>query len=102
MSGTSSMRGGIAAGRIIELLSFAATPTFAVMAMLTGAFDAGPPDMLCAAAMPASPLNGMVLMYLLMSVFHSGPWLRSISGKRRMAPKDAWCQPETDTPSAPL
>jgi hypothetical protein len=34
--------------------------------------------MLCA----ASPLNGMVPMYLLMSAFHSAPWLKLISRQR--------------------
>ena len=41
-----------------------------------------PPDVLCAAAQHASPLNGMVWMYMLMSAFHSAPWLKLISGRR--------------------
>jgi len=61
-------------------LSLAAAPTFAGMALLTGVVG-GPPDMLCSAA-PASPLSGMVPMYLLMSAFHSAPWLKLISGRR--------------------
>ncbi len=89
MNGTCSKRGGAVAGRAVDLLSLAAAPTFALIAMLTGAFDVGQPDMLCAATMSASPLNGMVAMYLLMSFFHSGPWLRLISGRRVMAPKGA-------------
>jgi hypothetical protein len=40
-------------------------------------------DMLCSAAHGASPLNGMVLMYGLMSVFHSTPWLKLIAHRRR-------------------
>lgn len=59
-------------------LSLAAAPTFALMALLTGVFG-GQPDMLCAT--DASPLNGMVLMYLLMSAFHVAPWLRLIASK---------------------
>jgi hypothetical protein len=60
-----------------DWLSLAATPTFAIMALLTGVLG-GPPDMLCS----ASPLSGMVPMYLLMSAFHSAPWLKLISSRR--------------------
>jgi hypothetical protein len=45
----------------------------------------GMPDMLCPAGQAASPLGGMVPMYLLMSAFHSGPWLTLISGRRHGA-----------------
>src|SRR3954451_5912820 len=45
-----------------RLLSLAAAPTFAVMALLTVA-GGGAPDALCSAA-HASPLSGMVAMYL--------------------------------------
>jgi hypothetical protein len=63
-------------------LSLAAAPTFAIMALLTGVLGGGPPDMLCSAAQDASPLSGMVPMYLLMSAFHSAPWLKLISSRR--------------------
>jgi hypothetical protein len=63
-------------------LSLAAAPTFAIMALLTVVFSGGPPDMLCAAAHEASPLSGMVPMYLLMSAFHTPPWLKLISSRR--------------------
>jgi hypothetical protein len=66
-----------------RLLALAAAPTFAIMALLTAAFDVGPPDILCSATQRASPLNGMVAMYVLMGAFHSAPWLRLISGRRR-------------------
>ena len=56
-------------------LSLAAAPTFAVMALLTGLHIDGMPDMLCS-TMRGTSLSGMVPMYLLMSVFHSVPWLR--------------------------
>jgi hypothetical protein len=76
--------GNVAAGAI-DFLSLAAAPTFAIMALLTGALDVGPPDMLCSATQHASPLNGMVVMYLLMSAFHSVPWLKLISSRRNGA-----------------
>ena len=61
------------------MLSLAAAPTFAIMAVLTAAIGSG--DALCSAA-GASPLGGMVPMYLLMSAFHSAPWLKLISRRR--------------------
>lgn len=63
-----------------DWLCLAAAPTFATMALLTGVFS-GPSD-LCSAA---SPLSGMVPMYLLMSAFHSAPWLTLISSPRGAA-----------------
>ena len=62
-----------------ECLSLAAAPTFAVMALLTAVVGGGPLAMLCAAAPDASPLTGMIPMYLLMSAFHATPWLKLIS-----------------------
>jgi hypothetical protein len=62
-------------------LSLAAAPTFAIMALLTGVLGGGAPDMVCS-AMRGSPLSGMVPMYLLMSAFHSAPWLKLISSRR--------------------
>ena len=64
-------------------LSLAAAPIFAVMALLTGVFGGGV-DAMCSVA-GASPLGGMVPMYLLMSAFHSAPWLRLISSWRNGA-----------------
>ena len=63
-------------------LSFAAAPTFAAMALLTGLHGGGGPDLLCTAAHAASPLSGMAPMYLLMSAFHLGPWLRLLARRR--------------------
>jgi hypothetical protein len=62
----------------VHWLGLAAAPTFAIMALLTGVFGAGAPDVLCSAAHDASVLSGMVPMYVLMSVFHVAPWLKLI------------------------
>jgi len=67
--------------RSAALLGFAAAPTFAVMALLTGA--GGPSDMLCSAPDHGSPLSGMALMYWLMSAFHAAPWLKLAARRRR-------------------
>jgi len=64
---------------LAEWLALAAAPTFAVMAVVTGILDSGAHHMACSAAMHASPLSGMVLMYVLMSGFHCTPWLKLIS-----------------------
>ena len=77
-----SESGNAAALGAADWLCLAAAPTFAIMALLTGVLG-GQADMLCAAAPNASPLSGMALMYLLMSAFHSAPWLKLISHCRR-------------------
>jgi hypothetical protein len=74
--------GNTAAHSAADWLGLAAAPTFAIMALLSGVLGGGSPDMICAAEPGASPLSGMVLMYLLMSAFHLAPWLRLISSRR--------------------
>jgi hypothetical protein len=68
-----------------DWLCLAAAPTFATMAVLTAILGGGSPDMLCSSVQDASPLTGMVPMYLLMSAFHSAPWLKLISNRRSRA-----------------
>ena len=68
-----------------DWISLAAAPTLAFMALLAVALGGGRSDMLCSAAQGASPLSGMVPMYLLMSAFHSAPWLKLISRRREGA-----------------
>jgi hypothetical protein len=63
----------------VRLLSLAATPTFAVMALLAAVHGDGMPDMICSATREGSWLSGMVPMYLLMSAFHLAPWQRLFS-----------------------
>lgn len=72
-------RRNAAALRAADWLALAAAPTFAIMALLTGVL--GPADVLCSTA-HRSPLDGMVTMYLLMSAFHAGPWLKLIRASR--------------------
>jgi hypothetical protein len=72
--------GPAAAPGASDWLGLAAAPTFALMALITA--SGGEPQFLCSAAHLASPLGGMVPMYLLMSGFHSRPWLRLASGLR--------------------
>jgi hypothetical protein len=66
-------RGSVAAGAAY-VLSLAAAPTFAIMALLTGALDVGAP--LYSATQCASSSSGMATMYMLMTAFHIAPWLR--------------------------
>lgn len=72
-------RGDAAFLRAAGWLGFAAMPTFALMALLSGVVAGDPMDMLCSAAHGASPLSGMTLMYMLMSAFHSAPWLKWVA-----------------------
>jgi len=78
---------GNAAAGAVHFLSLAASPTFALIALLTGTLDVGPQDLLCLTTQHASPLNEMVVMYLLMSAFHSAPWLKLISGRQNGTPR---------------
>lgn len=55
-------------------LGLAASPTFALMALIA-AVDA-PPLALCAAGIRMLPIDGMTAMYGLMSLFHLSPWLK--------------------------
>jgi hypothetical protein len=66
---------------VADGLAFAASPIFAIMALLTGVLGGGPADTLCSAA-HGWPLSGMVTMYLLMSAFHVAPWLKLIPAAR--------------------
>jgi hypothetical protein len=82
-SSLASRDDGLAAFRLPDWLGLAAAPTFAAMALLTGVFAGSAPDMLCGVAEHASPLAGMMPMYLLMTAFHLPPWLRLIAGQRK-------------------
>ncbi len=62
---------------IADGLCRAASPTFALMALLTALSPSS--EMLCMPVQDGLPIGGMVPMYLLMSAFHAGPWLRLIA-----------------------
>ena len=55
------------------------------MALLTVVLGGGPSDALCSATHGASPLSGMIPMYLLMSAFHLPPRLKRIGRRVRRA-----------------
>ena len=76
---------GVAVLGASDWLCLAAAPTFAIMALLTGVLGGGRMAMMCSTAADASPLSGMAAMYLLMSAFHSAPWLRLIFRRRSVA-----------------
>jgi hypothetical protein len=80
MSDAIGRDGGVPTLGVADWLGFAAAPSFAIMALLTTVFGGGAMGGLCAA--DHFPLGGMVPMYLLMSAFHSTPWLRLISARR--------------------
>jgi hypothetical protein len=82
--GSCAGSGSIAAPGAPGLLSLGAAPVFALMALWTGLF--AQPDLLCMSMHHTSSLNGMALMYTLMSFFHAGPWVKLISSRRSAAP----------------
>jgi len=77
--------------RAADWLCLAAAPTFAILALLTGVLGGGEPDSLCSAAEHAPSLSGMSPMYLLMSAFHSPPWLRLISSRQKRPSRGLSC-----------
>ena len=62
-------------------IALAASPSFALMALVTAADAQG--FALCSSS-PAMPSSGMTAMYLLMSLFHLPPWL-TLASKRPWA-----------------
>ena len=78
--------GAAAARGVAKWLGLAAAPTFAIMALLTAARGDGTMAMMCSATPDRLSLGGMVPMYLLMSAFHSAPWLKLMTLRRRTRP----------------
>jgi hypothetical protein len=73
-----AIRGDAAGTFAARLLSLAAAPTFVLMAIWSAVAD-GPAEMMCGSALP---LNGMAMMYALMTVFHVSPWIARLSNWR--------------------
>jgi hypothetical protein len=65
---------------VAKWLRMAASPVFMIMALLTS-LDASPMDSTCSHG--HASLSGMVPMYLLMSAFHSAPWMNLLFGRRQ-------------------
>jgi hypothetical protein len=75
-AGSSARRDTDAALGAADWLALAAAPTFAIMALLVGVSS------------EASPLSGMVVMYVLMAAFETVAWLRLISSRRSVCRED--------------
>ena len=82
MIGTGEDRPAAAVIGAANWICLAAAPAFAIMALMTTVRGGGSNDLLCAAVQDASPLSGMTWMYILMSAFHSAPWLKLIASRR--------------------
>ena len=72
----------------VGLLSFAATPVFALMALVTTISGLEPGGVPCGVPYGTSLFAGMAPMYLLMSLFHVAPWLKLIAANTVRAPID--------------
>lgn len=81
---TEAGRGG-ASLPAAEALCLAATPTFAMMAVMSVVRDGAGSDPLCTAAFGGAPIGSMAAMYLLMSLFHAPAWLRWVAARRKGA-----------------
>ena len=80
-SGGQTIRREATSFKVTDALTLAASPTFALMALLTGILGDSA-AVLCSTG-HASSLSGMTTMYLLMSAFHVTPWMRLVLGRAR-------------------
>ena len=80
--GGASAGSGKSALGAADWLCLAAAPTFAIMALLAGVHGGGAADMPFSPTQDAPWLTGMVPRYVLMSAFHSAPWLKLIARRR--------------------
>ncbi len=79
--GTDGQRLATSTRSVADVVCLSAAPVFALMALLSCLPAGNPHEMICSVTRHAAPLNGMAWMYLLMSVFHTVPWLRLISSR---------------------
>lgn len=84
-----AIRRNALAVRVADALALAASPTFAMMALATAVMRGGSSGMLGMTA-HASPVSGMVTMYLLMSAFHASAWLKLIGAGWVRKPPAFW------------
>jgi len=70
--------------RAADWLCLTAAPTFAIMALFS-AMSSASPEGVCGLMHGPSPLSGMTCMYILMSAFHSTPWLNRLGTRKRRA-----------------
>jgi hypothetical protein len=67
------------ASHLADALCYVAAPTFAVLAIANALYEGRGMAVLCSGG---SVINGMTMMYLLMSAFHTAPWLKLIARRR--------------------
>jgi hypothetical protein len=79
--------GGLSITGLRKVLSLSASPLFFTMAILTAVYSSGL-DALCSGSTDAIIPLGMGTMYVLMGVFHLGPWLSMLENSKMAVQKN--------------